>query len=207
MSSAPPRARSARARRSGSTATARVPADARARTRPSTGSRTTQYASSHVASRSARSGSCSMRPLEDSAHVVDLRRDDIHVPFTRGIDDCPRARTVGELDQPVGLRTAQRIFLSRRVEAFASELADRSSIQNRSSPSTSVRRRTRLLSRSERAYRAPLRTPPRRPQACSHRGRRQVARRVAARRRRAGRSSRQSSRAGLHGAHPRRDLP
>lgn len=64
-------------------------------------------------------------PLEHGAYVVDLGRDQIDIPLARDTDSRAHARTISELDQPVGLESPQVILRARGSQVFETELADR----------------------------------------------------------------------------------
>ena len=180
MSREPPSARSAWARSSGSASGARAMRRS-SQAAPSTGSRTTQNASSEVASRRPATGSCSCCPVEHRAHVVDLGRDEIEVPGPRVVDDraCRRrgrrARAASRSERAAARPPRPR--LSRRSRANSRIV---SSIQKRSSRLvSSVRRRRRLLSSSDASVsRSAPHTCFGRRRASSRRGRPRAGRRA-----------------------------
>src|SRR3954447_26789906 len=64
-------------------------------------------------------------PVERSADVVDLGREEIDIPLAGDADSRARARAIGQIEQPLDLEPAQGILLTRGVQALPCELADR----------------------------------------------------------------------------------
>ena len=114
------RGREASARRRATAASRRSSHDA-----PSTGSRTTQNASSQAARARPRSGSCSSAQ-SSTARTLSISGATRSKSQCRGTPiDRRGAGAVGELEQPVGLAPPQGVLLTRSVESLPCELADR----------------------------------------------------------------------------------